>query len=422
MRLWDLSLMKCCGVASGHTEAVACVALSQRASNYTTNQAFAVSGAGDKILKRWTVPVKSIAAYKDISGSKFAGDEDSITTMLASHSVRAHDKDINTVAVSPNDSLVASGSQDNTIRIWRSSDLTPLATLSGHKRGVWHIAFSPVDRSLASASGDRTVRLWSLNDNTCLRTFQGHTASVLNVKFINHGLQLMSSGSDGLLNLWTISSGEIVETFDIHTDKVWGLSNVSDNLILSGGSDARLVLWKDVTAEVENERLEAEEKNLLLEQSLANDIRNKNYSKAFSTALSLGHTNKLITILSSVLDSDFEEGDDSALLASRVHSRVSRLNQYIEKLTDEELEKLIGYLVDWNTNARYSFVSQALIASLFSSIDLDRLQKLKKFVDAVPGLVAYSERHYQRLDRLHEATYLIEFISGQVGGLATVSA
>jgi U3 small nucleolar RNA-associated protein 13 len=414
--------MKCCGVAAGHTEAVACVALSQRASNYSSNQAFVVSGAGDKILKRWAVPVRSIAAYKDISGSKFSGDDDAIITMVASHSVRAHDKDINTVAVSPNDALVASGSQDNTIRIWRSSDLAPLATLSGHKRGVWHIAFSPVDRSLASASGDRTVRLWSLNDNTCLRTFQGHTASVLNVKFVNHGLQLMSSGSDGLLNLWTIGSGELVETFDLHADKVWGLSNVSNNLVLTGGSDARLVLWKDVTEEVENERLLVEEKNLLLEQSLANDIRNKNYSKAFSTALTLGHTNKLISILMSILDADFDEDDHSSLLASRVHSRVSRLNQYVEVLADEELEKLIGYLVDWNTNARFSFVSQALIASLFSSIRLDRLQKLRKFVDAAPGLVAYTERHYQRLDRLHEATYLIEFISGQVGAMIPASA
>jgi len=56
------------------------------------------------------------------------------TKLQCSHSVRAHDKDINTVAVSPNDALVATGSQDKLIKIWSSTDLSPVATLTGHKR------------------------------------------------------------------------------------------------------------------------------------------------------------------------------------------------------------------------------------------------------------------------------------------------
>jgi U3 small nucleolar RNA-associated protein 13 len=89
------------------------------------------------------------------------------------HGIRAHDKDINTLAVSPNDSLVASGSQDKTIRLWRTSDLGAVGSLTGHKRGVWKVAFSPVDRCLASSSADRTVRLWSMADYSCLRVFEG---------------------------------------------------------------------------------------------------------------------------------------------------------------------------------------------------------------------------------------------------------
>ena len=116
------------------------------------------------------------------------------------------------------------GSQDKTIRLWRTSDLAPIASLSGHKRGIWKVVFSPVDRCLASCSGDRTVRLWSVVDYTCLRVFEGHTASVLTVKFANKGMQLLSGAADGLIRLWTIRSGECENTFDLHSDRVWALA------------------------------------------------------------------------------------------------------------------------------------------------------------------------------------------------------
>jgi U3 small nucleolar RNA-associated protein 13 len=120
--------------------------------------------------------------------------------------------------------LYVPGSQDKTIRLWRTSDLAPIASLSGHKRGIWKVAFSPVDRCLASCSGDRTIRLWSVVDYTCLRVFEGHTASVLTVKFANKGMQLLSGAADGLIRLWTIRSGECENTFDLHSDRVWAIA------------------------------------------------------------------------------------------------------------------------------------------------------------------------------------------------------
>jgi WD40 repeat protein len=82
---------------------------------------------------------------------------------------KAHEKDVNTVAVAPNDKLCASGSQDKTIKIWKTENLSLAGVLKGHKKGIWCVEFSPVDRCLASASGDRTIKLWSVADFTCLK-------------------------------------------------------------------------------------------------------------------------------------------------------------------------------------------------------------------------------------------------------------
>lgn len=242
------------------------VSISQKTATYTSKNAVVISGGSDKILKRWSLqPV-------------FRSKTGKVVTCSASHSVRAHDKDINCVAIAPNDAMVASASQDKSIRLWTSAELSPLASLKGHKRGVWKVCFSNVDKCLASSSSDRTVKLWSVTDFTCLHTFEGHTASVLAVKFINHGQQLLSSSSDGLIRLWTIRTGECNSTFDEHDNRIWALT-VQGSRLFTGDSDGKIVLWEDATEEEEQLRLEELEKTLLIEQQLKNDLKNKRYDK-----------------------------------------------------------------------------------------------------------------------------------------------
>ena len=219
-RLWlwqeDQCQFVCCGAAKGHTGAVGAVCIAQRQATYLSKQAFVVSGSVDRSLKRWVLNLDAIEK------TMASGEDMPLDFLLNSHSTRAHEKDVNTVASAPNDSMVASGSQDRSIKLWNSADLTPIATLSGHKRGVWKVVFSPIDRCLLSASADRTLRLWSLQDFSCIRTFQGHTSSVLCAKFINRGMQILSGGADGVLKVWTIRSGECENSFDDeHTDRVW---------------------------------------------------------------------------------------------------------------------------------------------------------------------------------------------------------
>jgi len=145
---------------------------------------------------------------------------------------KAHEKDINSLDVAPNDKLLASGSQDRTAKIYDieyvagsgrkavRGEIKLLGTCKGHKRGVWNVRFGRTERVLATGSGDKTVKLWSLEDFSCVKTFEGHTNSVLRVDFINAGMQLVSAASDGLVKLWNVREEVCVATMDNHEDKV----------------------------------------------------------------------------------------------------------------------------------------------------------------------------------------------------------
>lgn len=87
----------------------------------------------------------------------------------AEHTVLAHQKEINSVSVSPNDKLIATGSQDKTAKIWNTDGLQLLGVFRGHRRGVWCVRFSPIDQILLTTSADCTIKLWSLTDLNCLK-------------------------------------------------------------------------------------------------------------------------------------------------------------------------------------------------------------------------------------------------------------
>ncbi|KAF1332149.1 U3 small nucleolar rna-associated protein, partial [Globisporangium splendens] len=411
-RLWDVKQRKLLATCTGHTEALGAIAISQKLPHFNMGTAFFVTGSSDKTLKMWSL--KPLAgAYNDRKSVE-------VTTLTTLGAVKAHEKDVNAIAVSPNDRFIASASQDKLIKVWHAqsgngaSVLTLAGTCRGHKRGVWAVEFSPVDQCLASAGGDKTIKVWSAKDFTCLKTFEGHTASVLNVQFVCAGMQLMSAGADGLVKLWTIKSNECEATLDNHMDKIWALAVAKDSSeMISGGADSTINLWRDFTEEEElNLQMEKEGK-LLKEQELFNCLRQDKLLDAVQIAFELGHPNRLLQILCDLLEGPRHKDEPvlpgGAPIDPDVFVPEEIFAQVITSLDDTQLKTLLDWVRDWNTNAKHSAICQVLISSMLRELPPAKLKTLDSVGKTLEALIAYSERHFQRIDRMLQKSYLVDF-------------
>ncbi|QYS94105.1 hypothetical protein H0G86_001456 [Trichoderma simmonsii] len=192
---------------------------------------------------------------------------------------------VRSVAFSPDGKMLASASDDKTIRLWDAATGSHQQTLNEHDKRVIFITFSPDGRRLASVSADTTIRLWDVATGSH-QIFRGHSDRVesvafspngkmlalddktiqlsdaatgshkifekdsdyliLSLAFSPDGKTLASASDDKTIRLWDIATGSHY-ILQGHDNLVRSVAFSPDGKILASASDDNVQLWDIAT-------------------------------------------------------------------------------------------------------------------------------------------------------------------------------
>ena len=227
-----------------------------------------VTGYENSVVKLWTiesatssaaidstdVKVLPVAANERLSALAISpdgvdvlvGSADGSLTMASTETSQrwpqGHAAMVSAIAWHPTKDLIASGSEDRTIRIWNSKGQQQ-QQLEGHAEMIAALDFSPDGKYLVSAAWDKTIKIWNVKTGSLERTLTGHQDGVTSLAFT--GQILVSGSADQTIIIWDWASGERLKALRGHRQGINNLSISPDGqLFVSSGYNDEVRLWR----------------------------------------------------------------------------------------------------------------------------------------------------------------------------------
>jgi U3 small nucleolar RNA-associated protein 13 len=220
--------------------------------------------------------------------------------------------------------------------------------------------------------------------------------TVLDVNFMSLGMQLATAGADGLVKVWNIRDSECIATLDNHTDRVWTLAvSKAESHLVSGSSDSSITVWRDITSETKHKTEEEDKTALVKSHDLDLFVARGDYTNALILAMQLDMPHQTLTILNTVFVSST--------------ASIESVETYISSLDDTTLERLLGYVRDWNTHSRHSYIAQRILEIILKRFPAKRLIELNGAKELIDALGAYTSRHFEHANEMMKVCCVVGY-------------
>ncbi|KAG9258753.1 WD40-repeat-containing domain protein [Emericellopsis atlantica] len=167
--------------------------------------------------------------------------------------LEGHSGSVLSVAFSADGTRIASGSEDDTIKIWNRTTGMCVQTLQGHVGGVQSVVFLPGDARLVSGSKDCTIKIWDVVEGKCEQTLAGHSRPVSSVALSADGTWIASGSYDNTIKIWNTTTGTCVQTIQDDSNKIWSRYFIplvafvlGDTRLVSASRDHTIKIWDTV--------------------------------------------------------------------------------------------------------------------------------------------------------------------------------
>lgn len=162
--------------------------------------------------------------------------------------VGGHSQEICGLAWSPDMKYLASGGNDNVIRVWQLGNNNP-QTLPGHRSAVKALAWCPWRSGILTSGGgtkDKTIKFWDVSEGRLERSVDAQS-QVCTLTYLPRYKEIVSSHgySENDIRMWKTSTMNLISSFGKHDSRVLHVALSPDGSeMASVSADESLKFWK----------------------------------------------------------------------------------------------------------------------------------------------------------------------------------